>query len=407
MPPLDVRPAALPTRVGHHTKYRCQLRVPLSSVSAVTRSPGIVACIAVVAFFAIFPAAAQTAGAGGSERAAAIDRIAEEALADGPIAGLSLLVAHQGQVVTAKGYGYADLENGVRATAHTVYRLGSLSKQFTATAVLQLVDEARIDLDASIRRYLPDYPEIGEPIAVRNLLNHTSGLVSYTAQSDYWRNIRRDLPHETVLSWFDTRPLAFKPGERYVYSNSGYFLLGMIVERVSGETFPEYLQRNIFDRLKLSETYYDDGVKLIPNRARGYERSDDGFANARWLSMKLAFSTGGLASSVLDLYAFHSALQEGSMVSPEAYRAMTTPAVLNDGTKSEYGMGFHVEQWGNERVLRHGGLIFGFKTCYYYYPDEDLTIIILMNTEQAEYRPIQADIARLFIPDLVIVDKWD
>lgn len=384
------------------------MRTQISRNWPLSKRPRCFLIAAAIALLAASPARSQELlRAAPADIEGAVDRIVENAMEQGPISGLSVLVGLEGEVLVAKGYGFADLEHKVPATADTVYRLGSLSKQFTAAAVMQLADQGLIDLDRSIRRYLSDYPEVGEPITVRHLLNHTSGLVSYTAQSEYWRNMRQDLSHETVLSWFSERELAFTPGDRYVYSNSGYYLLGLIIESVTGDTFAEYVHRNLIDPLDLSETRYDDGLKLIPGRARGYERNDDNFFNARWLNMKLAYSAGAMTSSVLDLYRFHQALQDARIVSPEAYATMTTPAWLNDGTFSEYGMAFHVEQWGDRRVLRHGGLIFGFKTCYYHYPDEDLTIILLMNTEQALYRPIQARIARIFMPDLDISERWD
>jgi CubicO group peptidase (beta-lactamase class C family) len=335
------------------------------------------------------------------------DKLFSDEIEHGPTAGASVLVGKGERILLAKGYGYADIENQLHATERTVYRLGSLSKQFTAVAVLQLVDQGLIDLDTSIRRYLPDYPEVGEPITPRHLLNHTSGLVSYTAQSEYWKHMRDDLPQEDVLSWFASRQLAFPPGDHYSYSNSGYFVLGLIIERVSGEAFGEYVKRNILNPLKLEATYYDDGIVKIPNKAKGYERDAGELVPARTLNTRLAFSVGAMASNVIDLFTFHRALRSGKLITPESYALMVTPAWLNDNTFTEYGMAFHVERWGEHRVFRHGGLIFGFKTCNYYYPDKDLTIIILMNTEEARYRPLQAPLARLFIPDLQPEDEFD
>lgn len=313
---------------------------------------------------------------------------------------MSILVAHRGKVLLAKGYGYADLEHKIPATEHTVFRLGSLSKQFTAAATMQLVDQGLVRLDDSIRRYLPDYPAVGQAITVRHLLNHTSGLVAYTAQSDYWKHINDNLPRSAVLEWFASRDLAFAPGDRYVYTNTGYFLLGLIIEQASGESFPDYLRKNIFDPVKLKETYYDRGEGSVSGEAHGYAREGKKLVPARKLNTELIFSVGALASSVLDIYKFHRALRDGTLITPESYAIMTTPAWLNGGDFTEYGMGFHVNNWGGHLAFRHGGLVFGFKTCYYYYPAEDLTIIILMNTENSEYRPIQSGIARLFIPDL-------
>ncbi len=329
-----------------------------------------------------------------------VDELAADEIKTGPTAGISILVAREGKVLVAKGYGYADVENRVPATEHTVYRLGSLSKQFTAAATLELVDRGLVRLDESIRTYLPGYPAVGQPITVRHLLNHTSGLVSYTVQGEYWKRMNEDLPRSQVVSWFSTRELAYTPGERYVYCNSGYFVLGLIIEHASGETFAEFVQREILHPATLRETYYDDGKLVVPNAARGYSRADKKLVAARLLNMDLAFSAGAMASSVLDIYGFHRALREGKIITPESYAIMTSPAWLNGGDFTAYGMGFHVDDWGGHRVLRHGGLVFGFKTCYYYYPEQDLTVIILMNTEEAQYRPIQSAIARMFIPDL-------
>ena len=326
--------------------------------------------------------------------------LAANEIADGPAAGMSILVARKGKVLMAKGYGYADLENKVPATEHTVYRLGSLSKQFTATATMQLVDQGLVRLDDSIRKYLPEYPPAGQPITVRHLLNHTSGLVNYTSIGEYWKHVNDDVPHSAVLDWFTGRELISEPGATYSYCNTGYFLLGMIVERASGERFQDYVRENIFDPLKLKETNFYLRDERLKNEAHGYTRSDGKLVPARTLNPELIFSVGALASSVRDIYTFNRALRDGTLVTPESYAIMTSPAWLNDGEFTKYGMGFHVDDWGGHRALRHGGLVYGFKSCFYYYPEEDLTIIVMMNTESSEYRPIQAGIARLFIPDL-------
>lgn len=338
---------------------------------------------------------------------ARVDEIFQQEISAGPTAGAAVLVGKGDTVLLAKGYGFADIENKIPVTERTIFRLGSLSKQFTVVAVLQLVDQGVIGLDQSIRRYLPDYPEVGEPITPRHLLNHTSGLVSYTAQSEYWRRMKDDVPPETVLGWFASRELAFPPGDHYSYSNSGYFVLGLIIERMSGKSFGQYVRENILDPLKLTGTHYDDSVVNIPGKAKGYERESGKLVPARELNTRLAFSVGAMASNVLDLFTFHRALRAGTLVTPESFALMTTPAWLNDNTFTAYGMAFHIEQWGPHPVWRHGGLIFGFKTCNYYYPEEDLTIIILMNTEEAEYRPLQIGIARLFIPDLSPDEEYD
>lgn len=337
----------------------------------------------------------------------AVDKIAAQELSSGPTAGISILVAQRGEVLLAKGYGYADLDTKTPATEHTVFRLGSLSKQYTVAAILELMEQGQLSLDESIRTYLPDYPEAGQAVTVRHLLQHTSGLTNYTAQSDYWRQMRDDLPRAAVLEWFSAKAPVYTPGERYVYNNSGYFMLGLIIERVSGESFGSYVQRYVLDPLGLKETYYDGTPREIPNRATGYARDGEKIVPCRELNLELVFAAGAMASTVLDVYAFHKGLREGKLIPQDLYALMTAPAVLNDGSMSSYGMGYHIDYPGGHKVLRHGGLVFGFKTCYYYYPGEDLTIVILMNTEQAEYRPLQDAIVRLFLPDMPKNIVWE
>ena len=355
----------------------------------------------------MFPAGRALAQSSAAEVQRKVDALAAQELSGGPTASLSVLVAQRGKVLVAKGYGVADLEQKTPSSEKTVYRLGSLSKQFTATALLTLVEQGKVKLDESIRTYLPEYPEAGQAVTVRHLMQHTSGLTNYTAQSDYWKHMNDDLPRAAVLDLFASKPPAFTPGDRYVYCNSGYFLAGMIIEKVSGESYGAYVQKAVLDPLGLKATYYVGGTTAVPNAARGYAREDGKLVPCRTLNLELVSGAGAMASTVLDVYALHTGLRAGKVLSEETYASMTTPAKLNGGQTSHYGMGYHVDQAGSHTVLRHGGLVFGFKTCYYYYPDEDLTIILLMNTEEAEYRPIQDAIVRLFISDIPQDFVWE
>ncbi len=336
-----------------------------------------------------------------------VDSVAAAELSGGPTAGISVLVAQRGTILVAKGYGLADIEQQTPTTERTVYRLGSLSKQFTAAALLKLVEQGKVSLDESIRTYLPNYPEAGNAVTVRHLLQHTSGLTNYTAQSDYWRHMNDDLPRTEVLEWFASKPPVYTPGTRYVYCNTGYFLLGLIIEKVSGESYEAFVQTNLLDPIGLKATYYDGGKRAIPEAARGYMRDAGKLVPCRPLNLELVAGAGAMASTALDVYAFHQGLRAGKVLSPEIYKLMITPPKLAGDEPSHYGMGFHVDQVGKHTVQRHGGLVFGFKSCYYYYPEEDLTIIILMNTEEAEYRPIQDAIVRLFLPDIPQDVVWE
>lgn len=313
--------------------------------------------------------------------AAEIRALAADALETHPSPGLSIGVQRGDEVLFAEGFGFADLEHRVPATADTVYRIGSVTKQFTGAAVMALVEEGRLDLDADLKDLLPDYDTRGFFIPVERLLNHTSGIKGYTEMDEFWAQARLDLDHRAMMDLFAGAPFEFEPGDRYQYNNSGYYLLGVLIERISGASYADFLEERLFGPLELDRTHYLDNDPIVPDRASGYEPAEDGgFRNDDPLSMKLPYAAGSLGSSVRDLLAWQRALVLGEAVSPSAYERMTAPGELIDETEIPYGYGLGLGREHGLDKVSHGGGINGFRAQLAYYPEVELGIAVLMNS---------------------------
>lgn len=361
------------------------------------RAPFSLALSALAALVTVAPsAAAQPQRAIRAAIAHAVDSLAEAALRAGPVASLSIAVVRGADTIVLKGYGSADLENDVAATPRTVYRIGSITKQFTSSAVMQLVEQGKIGLDDEVTKYIPGYPTHGRRVLVRHLLNHTSGIPSYTdVGAAFGRRIRLDLPHDSLLAIVRDDSLQFDPGTHFYYNNTGYYMLGMIIERVTGKPYGDYLSENLFEPLGLSSTVYCSSAPIIKHRAQGYDRSPAGLVNAAFLSMTLPFAAGSLCSTAGDLVAWTRALHGGRVVSASSFAAMTTPVKLPSGRPMSYGFGLQVDTLGSHRVIQHGGGINGFISSLAHYPDDSLTIAVLANTAPAPSDGIAENIARI------------
>lgn len=348
----------------------------------------------------VFAAGIWAVGRGGETREGlpgAIDAIVDSAMQARPTAGVSLAVARGGRVIYEQGYGFADLENRIPATASTVYRVGSITKQFTAAAVMRLVDEGRIRLDAPVTEYIPDYPTRGNAVTVASLLNHTSGIRNFTTMQRWWETMALEMPPARLMTVFRDEPFDFPSGTRFSYTNSGYTLLGIIIERVTGRPYGSWLHEFLFAPLELPHTSYCDDDLLVPNRARGYKYDGDHFINAAYVSMSQAYAAGAVCSSALDLIRWSHALASGSVVSRDAYRQMSTAGTLSDGTQVEYGYGLAVSFLEGHRRVNHVGGTLGFSGQYSHYTDDDVTIVVLSNTEGFNAAHVEAEIARLIL----------
>jgi CubicO group peptidase (beta-lactamase class C family) len=339
--------------------------------------------------------------------AAAIDSIAEAALREGPIPAISIAVVRGSDTIALRGYGYAELENEVPASAETVYRIGSITKQFTAAAILRLVEQGRISLEDPVSKHLAGLPEWSQRVTVHQLLNHTSGIRSYTGLGPKWtERMRLDLTHDELVALFRDEPADFAPGERWLYNNSAYYLAGMIIEKVTGQSYGEYLQQTFFEPLGLDSTIYCDQRPIIKHRAAGYSVAEGKFTNAAPLSMHQPFSAGALCSTVRDLVKWREALTSGRVITPASYARMTTATPLSGGKEHPYGYGLSLGELQGHRFVAHGGGINGFITYLSYYLEQDLTIAVLTNSGNSNPSRIERQIARrvLGLPEPAVRD---
>ncbi len=328
---------------------------------------------------------------------AAIDKIVTDGLEPKKAASYAVAVMKDGRLILARGYGYADLENDVPATAETVYRLGSITKQFTAMAVMQLAEQGKLSVDDELPKFLPDYPVQGHKVTIAHLLNHTSGIQSYTDQPGFFKRARQDLSREELLASFKDQPFNFEPTTKWKYNNSGYYLLGMIIEKASGQSYADYLAEHIFRPLGMSATRYGDTRPLIRHRAQGYRRDKEGLVNDDPLSMNTPGAAGALVSNVLDLVKWHQALEAGRLVSSASYETLYRPTKLADGTMQPYGYGWGVGELSGHRKLSHGGGINGFSTMIARYPEDRLAVIVLSNTAGANTGALEGRIAKVML----------
>jgi CubicO group peptidase (beta-lactamase class C family) len=334
------------------------------------------------------PAGAQTTR---GEIVARIDSIATARIASGDVAGMAVGVVRGGELLLAQGYGYADREHRVPTHPETVFRLGSLTKQFTALAVLQLVEQGKLSLDDDVTRFFPGYPTHGRRIPVARLLDHTSGIANYTALGEsYHRDtFRLTLSPDRMVGLFRDRPPDFLSGDDWSYTNSGYFLAGLIVEKASGMPYAEYLRTRIFEPLGLGRLSYCDDRTVVPHRAKGYSASPDGLVNAMPIDLSVPYAAGALCGTVLDLLAYQRALDGLRIVARGSYDRMRSPARLHDGWETTYGLGLVIDVWDGHRMVGHGGQIQGAQSMLFRYPDDDLTVVVLENTFPALGEGIQ------------------
>jgi CubicO group peptidase (beta-lactamase class C family) len=312
--------------------------------------------------------------------ASAVESIVDAPIKAGKVAGMSVAVAQHGRTLLSHGYGLADLELSVPTPAGASYEIGSVTKQFTAAAILLLAERGQLAIDDEMTKFLPDYPTHGNRITIRHLLTHTSGIKGYTELPDFGEWSVQKKPRESFVKVFADPPLDFEPGAALVYNNSGYFLLGLIIEKVSGSTYADFVDKNLFAPLGMRNSYYCSERTIHRNHAHGYDTADGQLVLKAYLDHTWPYSAGSLCSTADDLTTWLTALHGGRLLKPESYRAMTTPAVLNDGTKTRYGFGLGISEVGGRRLIAHGGGINGFLSETEYYPEAELAIVVLQNT---------------------------
>ena len=294
----------------------------------------------------------------------------------------AVLVAENGKVIFKKGYGMANMEWNIPIEPDTKFRLGSITKQFTSMLILQLVQEGKIKLDGKLTDYLPDYrKDTGDRITVHQLLNHTSGIPSYTGLPNFFQEISRN-PYgvSDFVKKYASGDLDFEPGSKFSYNNSGYFLLGAIVERITGKPYEQVLKERVFEPLGMKNTGYDHSDTIIAKRAAGYEKRPGGFINAPYLDMSLPYAAGSLYSTVEDLYLWDQALYTDKLLSAQLKESMYKPGLSNYA----YGWVIRKAPLGAQdeqvQIIEHGGGINGFNTVITRMPESKNLIVLLNNT---------------------------
>jgi CubicO group peptidase (beta-lactamase class C family) len=338
----------------------------------------------------------QADQAGETQLAAQIDALAQAAIAKGAFPGVQIAVTRRGETVVSKGYGKADLEGDTDMDAHAVLKVGSITKQFTAAAVLELVDQGLVSLEDPVTKYLPDYPTHGATITLHHLLSHTSGIPDYPTDGAL---LFGEPGPEAAVDLVKDKPLDFAPGDSWEYSNTNFILLGMIVEKVSKEAYPDYLAKHVFSAAGLTETYYCRNETIIAHRARGYavDPSAGAFVNAAPIGMSWAFSAGAICSTTSDLLKWQAALASGKVVSAASRAKMITPVFFNDKTPTTYGYALFVTDFGGHPRIGHGGDIPGFSGELALYPADDLAIAVLGNVMTSDVDDLETAIARLVL----------
>ena len=305
----------------------------------------------------------------------------------------SVLLARDGQPLMSKGYGMASYELDVPNTPQTVFRLGSLTKAFTATAIMMLQERGKLRIEDRICTYLTDCPAAWQPLTIRQLLMHTSGITSYTELPDYGRTMALPVTHETLIGRFRDKPLEFAPGSQYKYSNSGYYLLGVIIERTSGRSYAEFLEENIFQPLEMTSSGYDSGRRITKNRASGYQVLGGTRVNALPIDMSIPYAAGAVVSTVEDLLRWDRALYTDKLLSRKSRDEMFTPST--DERAGGYGYGWAMKRRFDRDVIEHNGAVTGFYASLSRFPADRVVVIVLGNNAALTTRPIADDLSAI------------
>jgi len=309
----------------------------------------------------------------------------------------TVLVAQDGKIVLDKGYGFANLEWDVPNTPTTKFRLGSLTKQFTATSILLLEERGKLKIEDPVKKYMPDAPAAWDKITIFHLLTHTSGIPSFTGFPDYDSREAQAITPEKLVEWFRDKPLEFEPGTKWNYSNSGYVLLGYLIEKISGQSYAEFVQQNIFTPLGMKDSGYDSNSAIIPHRSAGYAPGKSGPVNAGFVHMSIPFSAGALYSTTEDLLRWEQGLFGGKVLTAASLAKMTTPF------KQDYAFGLGVTTNNGHKTIWHNGGIQGFNTSLAYFPDDKLVVAVLANLNGPFAEQIGANLAKVVHGEKVVL----
>jgi CubicO group peptidase (beta-lactamase class C family) len=309
----------------------------------------------------------------------------------------NVLLAKGNKVLFEKSYGSADMEWNVPNTAESKFRIGSITKQFTAACILLLEDRGKLKADDLVSKYVPNAPAAWSKITIYHLLTHTSGIPSFTGFPEYERFRTQPTTPEKLLAFFRDKPLEFEPGSKWNYSNSGYEVLGYVIEKVTGQTYQQFLDQNIFKLLNMTDSGYDSNSRVIARHAYGYMPGPHGVTVAGYIDTTVLYSAGALYSTTRDLLKWECGLFGGRLLKPASLQKMITPF------KNDYGCGLFIATVNGHKRIEHAGGIQGFNAEVVYWPDEQMTVIVLANLNGSAPNDIAADLAATVHGEKVIL----
>ncbi|WP_250254517.1 serine hydrolase domain-containing protein [Chryseobacterium sp. Marseille-Q3244] len=309
------------------------------------------------------------------------------------------MVVQKGKSLYKKAFGKANLELGVTMTPEHVFQIGSMTKQFTAVAILMLEQQGKLKVNDPISKYITDYPN-GDKITIHHLLTHTSGIKDFTKMKTLSSIAQKEMEPKAMVDFFKNEPVDFAPGEKFDYNNSGYVVLGYIIELTSGDTYENFIKKNIFDKIGMTHSYYASDRKVIPQRAYGYHKKEHGYVNKTIISFSVPFSSGSLMSTVDDLWKWQQALNQNILLNPQQTQKAFQKYKLNDGEEFTYGYGWHLKEINGTPDREHGGSVFGFKSMGVYIPDADIYVVGLSNCDCHSPTDITRDIAKIKLSEI-------
>jgi CubicO group peptidase (beta-lactamase class C family) len=329
-----------------------------------------------------------------------IDKIIEAVFKDNNGPGGVFMVAKSGKPIYQKSFGKANIELNVNLTEDFVFQIGSMTKQFTAISILMLEEQGKLNTNDSIVKYIPDYPN-GNKITIHQLLTHTSGIKDFTTMKSIREIAQKEMTPKMMVDFFKDEPVDFKPGEKFDYNNSGYVLLGYIIELVSGETYEDFIQKHIFEKVGMNKSLYATDRQIIKQRAYGYSKKEYGYVNKTIINFSVPFSSGSLMSTLNDMLKWQNALNKNLLLKAENSQKAFQKYKLNNGDSFTYGYGWHIREMNGVTSREHGGSIFGFKSMGVYIPGEDIYVVGFSNCDCNSPTQVTLDIAKLVLKTFI------
>ncbi|MBZ0285465.1 MAG: beta-lactamase family protein [Anaerolineae bacterium] len=334
---------------------------------------------------------------------AQIDHIIKTTLKDSPT-GAAVAVIKNGEPLAVKGYGAANLEWDIPVSGDTVFLIGNLTMTFTAVGILKLAEDGKLDLQAPISYYLPEFPTSGHVVKLEDLLNHASGIQCYSLLPNWRSTAHVDMSTHQMMGAFAPHPFLFRPGSKNRYCDSNYFLLGMVIEKVTGTAYHTYMEKQFFAPLGMHHTGPFNPQIITPCRASGYNLTPKGLKNAPYFSYSQMYAATGLGSSINDLVIWDRALWQHQLLKPESMAALSIPRTMPDGNPAAYGYAWIATSYSEHPVICDTGIEFGFRSFFARFPEDDLSIILLSNLEETNVRGATLDIARQVL-DLPVIHR--